>query len=102
MTEFEETSSGWWRKWSNGLIEQGGVSAVKTNGNSVGNTTITLLKPFSNTSYSIQVSPKYVIMFEAGFPVYSATVYSKTKSVVKITSEGNDKIPEVYWHASGF
>lgn len=102
VTEFEETSSGWWRKWSNGLIEQGGVYVSNSSGGNIGNVTLTLLKPFSDTNYSFTCSPKYVRVFEAGFPVYSGTVYSKEKSTVRLTAEDKAKIPEIYWYASGF
>lgn len=48
IVESGKTSTGWWRKWSDGFIEQGGKVVSSTNGQ----ITITFPKSFSSsTSY---------------------------------------------------
>lgn len=42
----------WYRVWSDGWIEQGGFYSV-SNGNALGGATVTMLKSFSNTSYTV-------------------------------------------------
>lgn len=49
IVESGKTSTGWWRKWSDGFIEQGGIFYVEK-GNS---SSISLYTPFVGTDYSV-------------------------------------------------
>ena len=48
IVESGKTSTGWWRKWSDGFIEQGGRFTPTK-----GNTLITLSQIYSDTSYLV-------------------------------------------------
>ena len=48
IVESGKTASGWWRKWSDGFIEQGGSLTLREGGN----TTITFPKMYTDTSYT--------------------------------------------------
>lgn len=102
VTEFEETSSGWWRKWSNGLIEQGGVLHSSITSLKLGNARISLRTPFSSSDYSFVAAVRYTRVANDAAPVYAGTVYSKTSTVANVTVEDKTLVPEIYWYASGF
>ena len=44
----------WYRKWSNGFVEQGGVTAAKGNSSDL---TVTLNQPFTGTDYFVYATP---------------------------------------------
>lgn len=86
----------WYRKWSDGFIEQGGIID-----NDVQLETVTLLVPFINTNYTV------VTAIEAGGSnVYVANIYSKTKTQVqlkKFYGSSSVAITEtVHWIAKGY
>ena len=79
------TSAGWYRKWSDGWIEQGGQATV--------NSTITLPTPFSDTNYNAVGT-----IYNHGANEAIA-VYNKTKTQFNFGSE-NDT--QCCWYAFGF
>ena len=102
VTEFEQTSSGWYRKWNNGLIEQGGVLHSSVTSISLGDARISFRTPFSSSDYSFVAAVRYTKVMLDAAPVYTGTVYSKTSTVVNVSVEPKSAIPEIYWYASGF
>lgn len=78
------TSYKWYRKWSNGWIEQGGVASITTSG-----TNITLPLNFSNTNYMINTT------CTSGYTTYS----NKAVESFKLTGTANANCD---WYVNGF
>ena len=86
----EETQ--WYRKWSNGWVEQGGYCDAEA----VATTTITLHIPYTNTNYSVHLTN-----------VFSSSV---TKNAVHITTQTTSTFTywcentngNAFWYACGF
>ena len=76
IVEQGKTSSGWWRKWSDGFIEQGGVLS----GNE--STVITFHFPFSDTQYIAMATARY--SGEGAKPQGLAEVFFKSKQSSRI------------------
>lgn len=53
VVDAEKTSSSWYRKWSNNIIEQGGVVTSKGTNDAVN---VSFLVPFKSTDFAIMVS----------------------------------------------
>lgn len=91
IVESGKTSTGWWRKWSDGFIEQGGTEEAPGNPS-----TVSLPKSFSNNSYTLILT---------GFRGSSedsydqAFIYSKSASSFK--SAGRNATARD-WYACGY
>lgn len=105
VTETWRNGSNWYRKWSDGLIEQGG--AFRTDSSY---STMTFNTPFSNTNYSISgwYGPDPL---SRHFPVMSVVGYKRKPEsfmlYVGYTSDDNytgvfDGGSTVYWSAVGY
>jgi predicted transcriptional regulator YheO len=92
VTETYQNGTSWYRIWSDGWCEQGGF------GNNVN--TITLLKSFINTNYTIQVS-KYM---ESTTDNSVVNITGKTTSQFTISRGwlNGAGIAQVYWQACGY
>lgn len=100
VTEAWKSTDGekWYRKWSDGWIEQGGTTS------SGGGQTITFPQPFSSDLYHFLVTPR--LNNTAGVPVSAAEyVNTRTSTSAKVTLrwDGGDNVG-VYgtWYACGY
>lgn len=90
ITETWHSGTSWYRKWSDGWIEQGGYNA---GGSDYGDSTVTLPTSFVGTDYSV-----FVQNWNGNWD-YSSAVISKTNSSYFIrTRFGKD----FHWHACGY
>ena len=85
----------WYRVWSDGWIEQGGIiTASYTNAGQ----TINLLKPFKNTNYTINVSAFYASDLPAGGGSYGQSLITFRST----TSFGTAQVGSKVWYACGY
>lgn len=89
-----KSGASWYRVWSDGWIEQGGYS------NSTGAVTVSLLKPFNNTNYTIQVTQKIVSGDRFASGENNAT--TKTKNSFGVYTATSSNYKGFYWHAYGY
>lgn len=83
-----------YRIWSHGLIEQWGLKAAAN-----GNVTISLLKPFSSTSYNIETS----ILGTNPTTFYSEVISGQTTSYFTVYQNvGASYGLYIFWYASGY
>lgn len=85
-----DENGNWWRRFSNGWVEQGGLS---------NSTTIILPIEFANTSYSIQMTSA-----SRPVPSYPSTARSTTKFTVSKARTYDDVngSNNSFWEANGF
>lgn len=86
----------WYRKWSDGFIEQGGVAPLPST--DVGEVTIALNIPFTTVTYVANINPGVESTTQISYRVVSC--YNKTKTtfavrLLKSASENN-------WYACGY
>ena len=99
ITESYQNGTSWYRVWSDGWIEQGGKTTISSSSG----TTITFLKPFTNTNYwcmaNLSATDLTAQYYEAGVVKGSKTITS-----MKILSKnyGSTDIREYYWEAKGY
>lgn len=88
-------STDWYRKYSDGWIEQGGISAQAGDGS---RNIITFATPFSGTNYSVVVAQRGGVEgnYSNGFVVTDITATSMT---IVFRTGGNC---QVMWHAFGY
>ena len=95
ITQTYQSGTSWYRVWSDGWIEQGGISATNTNGY------VTLLKPYTSINYNI-VGTKTTTKLDD---------YAYTNVVEKSTTQfrfvgawngGYNAYYSVYWRAYGY
>lgn len=94
---YNATTGDWWRKYSDGWIEQGGFLAVASNAST---TTLSLLKPMLNTSYNISLTRMYNATVSPNTMSGSVTVLNnsvKTTTSFKFIGYQHG----VYWHVVG-
>lgn len=102
IVESGKTSTGWWRKWSDGFIEQGGKSAnVDRSG-----LNISFAKSFSDTNYYVLATVTGVNSSDVGNNEYGLTVaYPTSKSSFKVylrSFENGYVSKPIYWYANGY
>lgn len=99
IVESGKTSSGWWRKWSDGFIEQGGKQEMRAGSNdSNGNNVVQFFVPFSGTDYNILVTAN------DKSPDIIATWKNRTASsvIVNLYDSYNATQGINYWYACGY
>jgi hypothetical protein len=89
ITETYQNGTSWYRIWSDGWCEQGGYFGSTVNNN---NGIATLLKPFKDNNYNIQVT----VVGSEGY----GFAFSKTPTSIVVCVNGGNKARN--WHASGF
>jgi hypothetical protein len=89
ITETYQNGTSWYRIWSDGWCEQGGYFGSTVNNN---NGIATLLKPFKDNNYNIQVT----VVGSEGY----GFAFSKTPTSIVVGVNGGNKARN--WHASGF
>ena len=92
ITEKTTSSNKWYRKWSDGWIEQGGYEQINSSGQKV-----TMLKSFSNTNYTI-VSGGGTSKFG------NTSCYNKTINSFQNWTSDDDSFNAgiLNWYACGF
>lgn len=90
VTETWHSGTSWYRKWSDGWIEQGGYNA---GGSDYGNSTVTLPTSFAGTSYSVFVQSA------SDNWDYGSKMISRTKSSYVIGTRFGKNF---HWHACGY
>lgn len=93
VDSYRDEAGNWWRKWSDGWLEQGGNISI-TEGQ------VTFLAPFGNNKYAILTGIANNSA-SAGTPV--ACYYDKTSTSVKIQARWNGSAAAIdrYWYACG-
>lgn len=99
IVETYQNGTSWYRVWSDGWIEQGGILA--NSGSATGQSTIALLKPFKDTNYSVQVSWTNP---GTGSPAtaWTGCLRSKTTSNFVINKDEVSWISQYTWEAKGY
>ncbi len=97
VTEMYFNGDAWYRVWSTGWVEQGGL----VTGN-LDTTTITLLKPFASTSYSVLANPLLTVGFTP-----AVWIVDKTATTVTLCAQCwqnasyTAPVGDFYWRAEG-
>lgn len=97
ITKTWRSGSNWYRKWSDGFIEQGGLYTNTENAL----ITLTLNTAFGSTNYAFYRSPQWagtassVTYFCVGF-------VSKTASSVQLRTDSVGYFTKLYWYACGY
>lgn len=100
VTETWRSGAQWYRRWSDGRLEQGGRLKLEvwTGGNNT-HRTFSLPTAFSNATYTT------VVTGEGGFGWATLKVVSQTTSSVTVTgtgASGDDNISYVHFYCSGY
>lgn len=90
ITETWHSGTSWYRKWSDGWIEQGGYNE---GGSDYGDSTVTLPTSFAGTNYSV-----FVQNWNGNWD-YSSAVISRTNSSYFIRTRFGKNF---HWHACGY
>ena len=94
VIESGSNDNGWYRKWSDGFIEQWGFRTSNTT-----NQTINLPTSFSNTSYYVNFIQYRQLQSSAGWNYHYVIRTSVTKSSFQINVADTDGIN---WYACGY
>lgn len=97
-----ENGNQWYRKWSDGWIEQGGILNEKISGNntSVNSSIINFLIPFSSINYNVLCNSSQ----ENGSTWGETVPSSKTTNTLILSRwiSGSGKIIFLNWYACGY
>lgn len=93
VVESYRNGNNWYRKYSDGWIEQGGILASSGG-------TVTLNKSFSDTNYSVFLSPVYNSDYNPDYVTYTASC-STTSFTINNPSQNSAKASRVMWYACG-
>lgn len=100
VTETWRSGAQWYRRWSDGWLEQGGVLKLEVwTGGSNPNRTFSLPTAFSNVTYTT------VVTGEGGYGWAALKVVSQTTSSVTVTGTGastDDRVSYVHFYCSGY
>lgn len=101
VERYSDASGNWYRKYKSGWIEQGGLVTVS---GFVG-ATVTLLKPFANTAYNIQLTLQTTnaVTYLANAAQSVSIANSKTTTSFGVQTAGiqNYEINGISWRAEG-
>ena len=93
VTETYHSGANWYRLWSDGYIEQGGVQTQPGNDFF----TVTLNYPFAGTDYSIEMTAKY----SGSVTTYVPTVQTTNKTTTSFKASTYPNVG-IYWEARGY
>lgn len=100
VTETWRSGAQWYRRWSDGRLEQGGRLELEVwTGDDDSNRTFSLPTAFSNATYTT------VVTGEGGYGWAALKVVSQTTSSVTVTGTGasrNDYVSYVHFYCSGY
>lgn len=97
VVESYVNGTSWYRIWSDGFIEQGGY----LDGDSAAQTQVTLLTPFSNTNYAVELTASYNATLDASLAVSTNATYPKAVSSFYFYNATATALG-AYWKASGY
>jgi hypothetical protein len=100
VVETYQNGSSWYRVWSDGWCEQGGVQS-NMDSTGTGQRTISLLKPFADTNYSVQVSWTNPATQSPG-TVWTGCLRSRSVNSFVINKDNKTYVTEYTWQASGY
>ncbi|WP_086241846.1 hypothetical protein [Campylobacter devanensis] len=86
----------WYRVWSDGFCEQGGVSSLISYNNSLTHVDVNFLKAFRNVNYTINVTPAY-----GGAENVYYSVSPNTSSAFRFSISRNTTV-SFFWTARGY
>ena len=96
IVESGGTASGWFRKWSDGFLEQGGhIDSAGFHSQK----TITLPTPFSNSNYVVNASTREVQ--NGGNCIWELCCIRSVKNNSFVLFNGGGNTP-MSWHACGY
>ena len=104
VIETGSNNNGWYRKWSDGFIEQWGILNKTTSAGSELRGTITLPTSFSSTNYIIQIT-SYRIDINPYNPCYFGAyqITSKNSFIYRCQGINNSQyIDGISWYACGY
>lgn len=100
VTETWSSEAQWYRRWSDGRLEQGGRLKLEVwTGGDAPNRTFSLPTAFSDATYTT------VVTGEGGFGWAALKVVSQKTSSVTVTGTGastNDRVSYVHFYCSGY
>lgn len=100
VTKTWKSGAQWYRKWSDGRLEQGGRLKLEVwTGGSNPNKTFTLPTAFSSIAYTT------VVTGEGGYGWTTIKVISQTTSAITVTGTGastDDHVSYVHFYCSGY
>lgn len=99
VVETGGTSSNWFRAWSDGFLEQGGVVTLNSDPYTR-KATVSFLRSFSNTDYSIQVTS--MVRTDRGFGEDKTTSSCVVGTNSKAGENMVNKSTHANWYACGF
>lgn len=97
ITKTWRSGPNWYRKWSDGFIEQGGI--YTNTANSI--TTFTLSTAFVSTDYTFYRSPQWAAV-ASSYTYYCMGCISKTTASVKFQSDNVSYYTNMDWYACGY
>lgn len=95
VIETWQDGTSWYRKWSDGWIEQGGVGPTFGVASSC---TVTLNVPFTTTSYTFQGT----LSASGGISHNGLNIEAKTTSTIRLYSDNRTGGVSVEWYACGY
>lgn len=96
VVENYRNGSSWYRVWSDGFKEQAGVTSFSS-----GTSTVSLIKSFSNTNYTILAVDHSTKTGDTGGVGAAVCAIEVTTSSFKIT-QVNESWRNAYWYACGY
>lgn len=99
VVETGGTSSNWFRAWSDGFLEQGGVVTLDSD-QYTRKATVSFLRSFSNTDYSIQVTS--MVRTDRAFSEDKTTSSCVVGTNCKAGENMVNKSTHANWYACGF
>lgn len=102
---YDSSTGSWYRIWSDGWIEQGGVESRTTTSGETFDKTVNLLKPMSSTNYMVSATPFRNDDFVSYTGYYSAVCAYKTTSSIRLMAYGlntSQFISGVTWSVCGY
>lgn len=97
ITKTWRSGASWYRKWSDGFLEQGGLYTSTSSAI----ITLTLNAPFSSTDYAFYRSPQWAGTGLSG-TLYCMGFDSKAKTSVKFHTDSVKFYQMMYWYACGY
>lgn len=94
VTDIWKSGYNWYRKWSDGFIEQGGKTTE-----SLSRHTVTLQTPYTSTNYTVVVSPSYI--GSTDIPIIVVNNVKSASFVIDFLSDSR-VTGTCYWYTAGY
>ena len=101
VVENYRSGENWYRVWSDGWIEQGGVQTNNTSGST--SYTVSLLKAFVTTDYTAMRAPVWGASWgQASSDGYTTGIFSKTTTYFTCATHASGIASKIMWYACGY